>query len=275
MVVGVISFTSSIKGVSFGEIGFPSPNPKLGTVKVVGEKGGVVTISVEIQGARSREEAKSIARAEATRVVNIISADLGKYVEDVTPSQMELRDAIQIGGATVYMAGTLLCFIQAADAEVELGEPSLDRLKRTLAESDDSAHLNMSVFRAALSFDDAAARFMALYRLLSFFASEEGQSDIDRLILDHADHHVIRSISPKKLEVQAKKNKERKAGLKYDPQFDETVYTRLRNEFTHRPGAPIEVVRGEMETFLPGLVTIARNAINGAKPGMGDRAPDE
>ncbi len=107
-------------------------------------------------------------------------------------------------------------------------------------------------FRAARQSTSPVVQFMSLYQILLMIFSDK-QDFVDDFIEKH-DPNVPQAAKPPR----PKKTKKRK-------RLNETVYTRLRNEFAHkRDGVDIQKTKAEMADWLCGLIALTKGAIEGA-----------
>jgi hypothetical protein len=100
------------------------------------------------------------------------------------------------------------------------------------------------LFRNALGATDPASRFLGLYQILALL-NGDNQGKIDDFILAHQRVPVTKS-----------------RPLKAGGFADETIYTRLRNEYMHvRPNVALSATRAEIVANLDNLISLVRTAI--------------
>jgi len=240
MVSGSLVYGSHIEGIEFDNIEIPSAEPNVQKVEVASDKGGNVSINVHVENVASQEEAEALGLREATRAVNILAFEQGKYVRDPVCKGHALMD----GSTGIHMVGNSVSVSAHAFCVKKLGGHSLAVLKSALEDPTPAGEADYPLFRSSLNTRDVASKFLSLYRLLGRLADPTGkdrQCMIDPLIKKH-EPGVDEPNSP------------------WTGQ-PETVYTKLRNEHMHRSGKPLTQVRADMETHLPGLTLVLQKAI--------------
>jgi hypothetical protein len=181
-----------------------------------------------------------LGQREATRIVNNLAITLGRFARDPGFNGQALTD----DSSGAHTVGSSIGFFVQAHAPVKLGVASLATLKSALTDPAPPGEADYHLFRACLNTKDIASKFLDLYRLLGRLADPTGkdrQPMIDALIRLQ-EPGVAETISPKT------------GGL-------EMVYSKLRHEHMHRSNVPLAQVRSEMETPLPGLISIVQKAI--------------
>jgi len=106
----------------------------------------------------------------------------------------------------------------------------------------------VALYRSALSTDDPVAKFLILYLILYEVAGNDSQKAVDNLILKYA------PLTPTDQTPRLDKTGQRK------PTF-ETIYTRLRNEITHRIAAKPEENREVIISNLDAFQTIVHQVL--------------
>jgi hypothetical protein len=240
MLSGSLSYGSYIQGVEFENIEVPSIGSSVQKIEVASDKDGNVSIRVYVERVTDQAEAEAIGLREATRVVNILSVEQGQHVTDPTYKGHALKDDL----TDVHKIGDSIGLFVAAHCVKKLEGQSLTTLKSALSEPVPPGEADYQLFRSSLNTKDIASKFLSLYRLLGRLADPTGrdrQGMIDTLIERH-EPGVTKSTSPQTGQ-------------------PETVYTKLRNEHMHRSSVPLAQVRADMETHLPGLISLVRQAI--------------
>jgi len=248
MIEGTMKYATRVEGIEFGPIQCHFDHPSVTKVEVSSSNGGEVTFLMVLAGAASQEEAHAISRQAVNRVADVLSINLGRFVpeprlaeealSEVTVEPSGTKIVRQLVGSGMTMSVTCFCVNV-------LGGESLRNLADALSQANPPGEFNYVLFRTALNTLDPASKFLALYQILALLIGDTNQDDIDAYILSLGPVPVTNT-RPKK-----------------DGTFkDETVYTRLRNEYMHvRPGATLAKTRAEMETNLEGLIAIVRAAI--------------
>ncbi len=110
----------------------------------------------------------------------------------------------------------------------------------------------LPAFHTALDSGDATTQYMGLYHLLMILGHDE-QKLVDKFIKQEEGSRNFARTRPKR----------------DDPSvlMEESKYTRLRNEFSHRrPGVNILTTRSEMSTSLSDLVKVTKAAVQRMRP---------
>lgn len=106
----------------------------------------------------------------------------------------------------------------------------------------------VALYRSALATDDPVAKFLILYLILYEASGNDGQKNVDNLIQKYAP-----------LTVTNQRSWVDKTGL--SKSTDETIYTRLRNEITHRIAAKPEEIRAAIISNLDQFQTIVHQVL--------------
>jgi hypothetical protein len=239
MLSGSLRYGSYIEGIEFEKIEIASAEPNIQKVEVASDRDGNISIEVYVDGVANLSEAEALGQREATRVVNTLAIEQGRFVRDPGYNGHALKD----DSSNAHSVGSSIGFFMHAFAPNKLGDESMAALKSALAAASPPGEADYALFRACLNTKDDASKFLALYRLLGRLADPTGrdrQPMIDALILTK-EPGVAQTISPR-------------TGA------PETVYSRLRNEHMHRNVLVVQV-RFEMEAHLPGLIAIVQKAI--------------
>jgi hypothetical protein len=239
MLSGYLCYESRIDGVEFENIEIPSKWPIVQKVEVTSDKDGKISIKVHVECVSDQAEAEAEGLREATRIVNILAIQQGKYVTD----PMYMSHVLYDKSADTHLIGDSVRLFDKADGVNRLGDQSRAALRSALAEATPPGEADYQLFRNTLNTKDVASKFLSLYRLLGHLADpgQDRQGKIDAMIKKH-EPGVAEEPSPKT------------GGM-------ETVYTKLRNEHMHRSGIPLAQVRDEMGRHLPGLQAIVQKAI--------------
>jgi hypothetical protein len=190
-------------------------------------------------------------------VANLLSVNLGVSITEPRLKEHALtRVEVDATGKQILHAqvGDMLMMMSSASGVKKLGAVSLDALRLALSDASPPGEANYVLFRSALAATDPASRFLGLYQILALLNSDN-QDQIDAFILPF--------ISPQERNAKVTKTKPKKDGTFKD----ETIYTRLRNEYAHvRPGVSLAQTRKEMDANLSGLIAIVQVAIRRPSP---------
>lgn len=246
MIAGAVEYFSRMQGIEFETVECHAHHALISRIEVSAQNGGDVTFRVHLSGVTRVDEAVAIASSEVSRVVDLLSVNLGRAV---TEPRLANATLTEVGGDSPEVVG--LQFLQTlqltdvATAVRALGPVSLGSLRQALAEASPPGEPNYVLFRNALAATDPASKFLGLYQILALLNGDD-QDAIDAFIV------------AKEPGVQWFKTKPRRNGTFKD----ETIYTRLRNEHSHhRPGVSLATTRKEMVANLSGLVVIVQSAV--------------
>jgi len=247
MIEGVLTFASRVEGVEFGSLNGHSDHPSITKIEVSSGNGGDVTLKISLTDVSDPSEARAIARHEADRTADRLSVNLGRLVTEPRLVEESLTEVIvDASGKRVFHAtvGNTLLMTNSAYCVRMLGKASLSELEAALSQENPPGEPNYVLFRSALGATDSASKFLALYQILALL-NGDNQDKIDKFILDQG-------------KVPVTKTKPQKNGTFKD----ETLYTRLRNEYMHvRSGVTLAATRAEMEANLNDLISLVQTAI--------------
>jgi hypothetical protein len=202
-----------------------------------------VTLKVEISKAATVDEAIRSGAEVAAHVAKVLTYHLNIHFKGFGLADHALVEE-KADAAPAHHVGSNIGFFMKVDDCLHIGPDKTAAIKTALDQPNHAGYLFYDQFRAALSLGDPLARFMSLYNIV-LSLSNDSQEDVDVLAL--------------RLDGAAPTNPPfhpRRSGIA------ETVYTRLRNQVGHvRPGTTIEGTRAEMETWLPGLIRMAKDLI--------------
>jgi len=222
--------------------------------------GGDVRLRISLMDIQDEAEARALALREASRVADRLSISLGKLVTEPRLAQEALSETTldQAGNRlSQQKVGSTLPLSTFGYCVNKLGETSLSDLKNALSENAPAGESNYPLFRIALTATDPASKFLALYQILALLIGDN-QDKIEKFIRAQGKVEVTRT----------KPHKKEKAKFQ-----EETVYTRLRNEYMHdrrsiyeehnhkRRYVTIADVRTEMESNLDGLISLVQAPI--------------
>jgi hypothetical protein len=254
MTEGRVTYTSRLEGIEFDPVECRADHPSVSKIEL-SAKGGDMTYIVHLSGVSGLDEALAIASSEVARVVNLLSVNLGVSITEPRLTEHALsRVELDVTGKQIFHAhvGNMLTMMTSAYAVKKLGGASLNALRQALSDATPPGEANFVLFRSAVAATDPASRFLGLYQILALL-NGDNQDQIDAFILGHEPGTPVTRTRPKK------------DGLLKD----ETIYTRLRNEYAHiRPGVSLAQTRKEMDANLSSLIAIVQAAIK-SRRGVG------
>jgi len=149
------------------------------------------------------------------------------------------------GGIAHLLLPPLRCNASAKVGCFPLSEDSVKQVQNTLSRTSDPRYKALiGLFRHAISTDEPIVQFLILYLIL--YDTYRNQHKVDKQILSHAPT-TPQSVSP------------------HDGKT-ETIYTRLRNELTHRTAGSPETTRKEIMNNLDSFRTIVHRIIESSAP---------
>jgi hypothetical protein len=258
----VLTFASRVEGIEFRSIDCPSDHPSITKVEVSSGNGGDVTFKISLTDVSDPGEARAIARRAAARAADALSFNLGRAVTEPRLVEEAATEVIvDVSGKRDVHAkvGTVISTVTQASCVSLLGEAGLGELETALSRVNPPGEPNYVLFRSALGATGPASKFLALYQILDLLINQDkieaNQDKIDQF---------IREQDPS---VPVTKTKPRKNGSFKD----ETLYTRLRNEYMHnRSDVTLAATRAGMEANLAGLVSLVQTAIKRTPGGVID-----
>lgn len=244
MYSGYVRFHAIVEDLELPQMSISSIDPQVSSVELIAPAGSPLEITVRFVSIATEEDARVAARAVAVDIADRVAFELKLSVGDPwheSEAFSPVTGSAPAGGA--IMLGQSIGFSTTGAVWVRPNTSAIASLKTTL-ETPTSAlvgyHL-MSTYRSALKVKNPVDRFLCLYNIL-LLKNGDNQKAVDIFIQTH-DPGVATSPSPK------------------FPGVIETVYTRLRNEFSHiRSGTTFDRTRQEMEQNLAGLKEMAGRA---------------
>lgn len=243
MLKGTVSFSAQIRGdgLTVRLFEFTSPEQGVEKVEIEGSNGNEILCTVHLTSVPNRENGMSIATQVTTDALNRISYfhDIAienprikstEFVKLKPPSDAHLEVDV---GDYGYVGDTVSCVIglDPAHLKTEL-EKALPRGERYFG-----------LYRSARQSGSPVEEFLNLYQILMVLFSDR-QCDINAFIVSE-EPAVPQTQHPKK-----------PLGTM------ETVYSRLRNEFSHdRLRVNLGDTKKEMAARLSGLISITKRAI--------------
>ena len=227
--------------------------PSITKVEVSSGNGGDVTFKISLTDVSDPGEARAVARRVAVRTADVLSVHLGRLVtEPRLVEEASTEVIVDASGERVVHAkvGVTLLVTNSAQCVRMLGEASLSELETALSQVNPPGEPNYVLFRSALAATDPASKFLALYQILDLLINQDkievNQDKIDKF---------IREQDPSVPETKTKP-------WKNGTFKEETIYTRLRNEYMHnRSDVTLVATRAEMEANLNGLISLVQTAI--------------
>jgi hypothetical protein len=236
---GTVTFQARIKdrNITFPVVEFTSNERNIEKVMIEGPNGEDICATVHIASVASPDDGKTLAEKVFLVALDRIvfhydvaiesSRCTGKQFSSLNPSEgfeAKIRSSSSIGATlTVNRALT------QAQLKPQLAQPSLP------------GERNYGLFRAARQSQGHVEEFMHLYHILLMLRNDS-QSEVDRFI-EGQDPGVLKTLSPHTSKM-------------------ETVYTRLRNEFSHkRDGVDLDRTKSEMRDRLRELMSLMKQAI--------------
>ena len=82
MLSGSLTYASYIEGIEFEKFEIMSADANVSKVEIASDEMGQVTIKVHVEKVPDQGEAEALGLREATRIINILAIEQGKYVTD-------------------------------------------------------------------------------------------------------------------------------------------------------------------------------------------------
>lgn len=175
------------------------------------------------------------------KIFNTLTFKLNTKISAVRMAGHGLEPRSGEGGIVNAILPSLQCNASGRSGCMPLSKDSIKDIQLTLSGSPDFGHCQtVGLFRHALSAEDPVVQFLCLY--LIFDVSLKKQIDIDKRIV------LLEPTTPM-------------SPSPHGQGKEETVYTRLRNEFVHRAFDP-QVTRDEMNSYLDSFRRIVRKFID-------------
>lgn len=204
-------------------------------------------LTIRLGSVQSIEEVKDICDTTSSKIFDRMSLALHIKIDQIkmiAHSLMPLPD----GGFTA----DLIFPMMTLDAECRAGGRKLladdvHVLRADLTNPHPSPNPTLvALYRSALCADDPVVKFLMLYLILYELSGNDKQGKVDCLILKHSPQTEMRASG--------------KTG-KNGANNKETIYTRLRNEVTHRTEAKPEDNRREIVSNLDTFESIVRDSL--------------
>jgi hypothetical protein len=247
MLKGIVKFHSRIveAELTFPLVEFDSKEPGVGKVEIEAANGNEILTAVHVTGVDSTVDGVAIARKVHMAALDRISFRESIVVEngDVTEQKFSQIDPPTTGE---------LHFIHLSAEAGHLalvGYPATLRVARTAAhvkaeleQEAPAGERYYSFFRSARQSKSSVEEFMHLYNIL-LMLFDDSQARVDDFIM--------RENPGVPLTPDPRPNRTN----------NETVYTRLRNQFAHKRDADLDQTKAEMTSCLSGLIALTKRAI--------------
>lgn len=221
-----IKYAVDIFGLTFEPFSFCPPNDKVKKVIIEKEEPGNPNntkcfLTFHLGPIASLEEAKSISDIEKNTFIDILSFEL---IAKIGEPQCIEHNLIPRPGEGTQFHGILPPLQVHATGTVgyrKVKKEEIDKIKRHIYQQQSKNKQLLSLYRQALLINDVVSQFLMLYLILDVKVGDRdgAQKKIDNL---------LRTLAPSIEESPDPRNSKR----------NETCYTRLRNEITHRGTDP-------------------------------------
>ncbi len=188
----------------------------------------------------SIEEVDEIGNAIKDDIIDMLSLVLNTKIGETRLVGHGLAPRPGEGGIAHPVIPSFECSATGKVGGFRLGSKNIQGVQNAVARISSLQHKPLiSLFRHAISSDDPVVQFMILYLIL--YEMYRNQSAVDKHIMEVAPT-TPQSISP-------------------HTRNPETVYTRLRNEITHRTNVGPEITRAEIIKHLDEFRTIVHRVV--------------
>lgn len=212
-------------------------------------------LTIRLGPVHSIDEVKEICDATASQIFDRVSLAFQIKIDQIRMIAHSLM-ALPGGGCTV----DFIIPMMTLDMEGRVGGRKLlagdvQVLQAALTNSEPFPSPTLvALYRSALCADDPIAKFLMLYLILYELSGNEEQKKVDCVVLKYF-----------RQTVQAKSSRIGKNGVKKTKK--ETIYTRLRNQVTHRIEAAPEQNRREIVSNLDTFESIVRHVLTSENEG--------
>jgi hypothetical protein len=232
-----INFQTRIKstGVRFPRVEFNPHMPGVSKVEIEAPNGHEIHGTIHLTAMASLHEARARAEEVYRTVLDRIVFNHSIAIENPRRTREQYSPPVVVEAfADVGTRFGVVPGIDPTQLKAELERPSLP------------GERYYGLFRAARQSLSPVEEFMHLYHILLMLCNQqypdEKQERVEAFI-KREDPNISQRLSPHTGKM-------------------ETVYTRLRNEFSHqRVGVALDTTKSEMEAWLPGLVALTKRAI--------------
>jgi hypothetical protein len=243
MLTGTIEFRTPIRGngLEFQIFSYDPKEPGVVKVEIEGPGGSMIRSIVHLGSVATVGDGRALAARVNTTALDRIAYFYNISIENSKIVSEHLYDP-QPGLHAVETGDTV-----SFSAEVKvIREIPASHLKAQMELASPPGEQNFGLFRSARLSESPVEEFMHLYHILLMFHNDD-QKAVDTFIRNEEPAVPVTPSGNPKL---ANKG------------VDETVYSRLRNEFAHkRKGVNLDNTKAEMAARLNGLISLARRAI--------------
>jgi|SRR5215203_5100626 len=241
MATGIVKFAAPIAGLQFRPTEVSNPHPAVEKI-VLEAQDEWINIEVHLADIFNFEDEEGIANSLLPPIVNRLA-----FYCNVPVGEPHFRGATlpkDASGSSYTVRGDVLLMWDHAVPVLTLGEDTRQDLAHIL-EQPYTHHDLYSAYRFAGNLSDPVARFMFLYNIL-LQLNDDNQTQVDAFIRTEMPS-VPLSPRPDRRKIV------------------ETIYTRLRNEVSHRrPGITPEQTRKEIQANVAPFQELVRTAISRA-----------
>ena len=243
MYKGTVSFVAEItgNGLTFPRFDYDPNKPGVAKVEIEGLDGHVIGSTVYLSGVQSPESGITLAEQVNTASLDRIAFRENIAIGKARRGKEDFSPLDEQPGTRVIFAGTGRFEVKGSDVKIIVSRCPA-QLREMLEKPTTPGDRSYGLFRSALQSTGPVEEFMHLYHILMVLI-KDSQLNIDEYIISE-EPAVPQTSSP------------------WKPGLNETVYTRLRNEFAHKRGEDnLELTKAEMTKFLGKLRMLVRKAI--------------
>jgi hypothetical protein len=242
MFKGAVDFVARIKGdgLEFDSFEFNPNEQGVENIRIEGHKGEEIRSTVHLTAVASENEGRHLAAKVNAAALNRITFLYRIAIEDAFATGDQFCPLNPPAGDVRIAVGSTIRFKHGFKAVASV---TSDQLKAALEQKSLPGEHNFGLFRSALQSTSPVEAFMHLYNIL-LMLNNDRQAEVEAFVLSQ-EPSVKKTQHPLK-----------PSGV------EETVYTRLRNEFSHkRVGVNLEDTKTQMANCLGGLIAICKRAI--------------
>lgn len=205
-------------------------------------------LRIRLGPVHSIEEVDEIGNAIKDGIFDQLSFAFKIKIDQIRMTGHSLMPMPGGGGSAYLILPMMIAAAEGRGGGRQLSADDVQALQANLAKPHPLPNPLVALYRSALGADDPVVKFLMLYLILYELSGNRTQSRVENLIQKYAPSTVMnRSLRTDK--------SERERGIK------ETIYTRLRNEITHRIAANPEETRREILSNLDAFQTIIHQAL--------------
>jgi hypothetical protein len=249
MFQGTVTFQARIKGngLRFPLVEFNPGNPGVEKVEIEGPNGDDIRTTVYLASVTSPSAGRALATEVHKATLDRIAFNRDLVIENgrITGSQFSPLNpqpgVLSVDTGEYLLTGSEVRFVLSCSAV---------HLKTELMQALPPGQQYYGLFRSARQSLSPVEEFMHLYHIL-LMLNNDSQADVDAFIKSQ-EPGVVQTPQP-----PIPGQRKRRPGP-----IMETVYTKLRNEFSHkRAHVDLERTKSEMEKQLPGLIKLTKQVI--------------